>query len=100
MDIFDRIAAAVVALRTGNPTALQQHVAAIDAHLSQLDQSEAGDQTRLSDIEQGLQKVADAVNPPEAPPAAEVASEAAAQPGADQSATEGTAAAAGTQATS
>lgn len=77
VDIFDRIAAAIAALKNGNDAALQEHVTAIDAHLSQLDETEAGDQVRLGNIEQGLQKIADAVNPP--PPADDAAAASGAQ---------------------
>lgn len=87
MDIFDRIAAAIAALKNGNDTELKDHVAAIDAHLSQLDGADADEQTRLSSIDVGLQKVADAVAPASADGGV-------AQPGGDGSS--GAAAATGT----
>lgn len=64
LDIFDRIAAAIAAKSSGDTSALEAHVAAIDQHLQQVDASDADEQTRLGNIEAGLAKVADAVNPP------------------------------------
>lgn len=71
MDLYDRIIAGVAALQAGDTTALQQHVAAIDNHLSQVDadtlQLEGDDtasKSRLDAIEAGLGKIADAVSPP------------------------------------
>jgi hypothetical protein len=85
VDLFDRIAAAIAAKNSGDSPALDEHLAAIDAHLQSLDSDDTaakaavltlqGDDTssqgRLTAIEAGLQKVADAVNPPP-PPAVSV----------------------------
>lgn len=67
LDIFDRIAAAIAAKASGDNAAYDEHLAAIDDHLQKVDASDADEQTRLGNIEAGLSKVADAVNPP-APP--------------------------------
>jgi hypothetical protein len=68
LDIFDRIAAALAAKSSGDTTALSAHVAEIDAHLQQVDSSDTDEQTRLTNIEAGLQKVADSVTPPDPAP--------------------------------
>lgn len=67
-DVFDRIAAAIEAKSSGDNAAYDQHLSAIDAHLSQLDTADTDETTRLAAIEAGLSKVADAVNPPAATP--------------------------------
>lgn len=68
-DIFSRIAAALVAMAAGDTSALGEHVAAIDSHLSTVDTEVLGLQTddtssqaRLTAIETGLGKIADAVD--------------------------------------
>lgn len=70
MDLFDRIAAAIAAKQQGGPTdnpTYDAHLTALDQELSDLKGTESGDETRISAIEAGLSKIADAVNPP--PPA-------------------------------
>jgi hypothetical protein len=63
LDIYDKIAAAVAAMKSGDTSALQAHVAQIDQHLSTLDQNDTDEQTRLSTIEAGIAKIADAAAP-------------------------------------
>lgn len=71
MDLYDRIIAGVLASQSGDNGLLQQHVAAIDNHLSQVDadtlQLEGDDEaskSRLDAIEAGLAKIADSIAPP------------------------------------
>lgn len=79
LDLFDRIAAAIAAKQSGDNAAYDTHLAALDEHLQKVDASDADEQTRLGNIEAGLNKVADAVNPPETTAAPDTAAPAAPQ---------------------